>query len=564
MATDSSAYHPHYLHNEHALAAMLELGQAELKELAAEGEPYALLALGSKYLNGSEGLERSQSKGFECYLKAAEKGLPFAQILAGQHYRDGDGVEVNKDEAKKWFQKAAVQNAPPAMHELALYHMDEGRLDDAVELLHEAAELGFSSSQFQLGNLYEFDKTIGKNYPEAFKWISRAAADNDDAKFHLAHMLRNGIGCETDPVAALIILEELAEQGHLEGTFVCGTMHWLGDGTVRDVERGAKYIEWAAQQNLLEAASWLTERKHERKPTDDYREKHDIDDWLNMAAPSETALHAILPFESYVDETVLSGRAKILNEFGVLAMDSRLVHYHCESCDRTFNSSVIKHLPKVPYGDWPELINWLHMMAHVDFDDLTSICPDCGQLADIAAVDLHVHYSDLKKDLVFRTLYPEEDNIPLAYRVFLWDIENGYQIEVTHELDEETLAVDALARRFALLLDTGGEQAVKSEVLSYAESREQITTLLNVGVLHGCKKPYPWLGEYICEICMDKYPLSSEPYTAMAAYLLNKAHGEVDEELAERIEKLLVTAINLDPDNETAKTFLNDLRNATE
>ncbi|MBI2811620.1 MAG: sel1 repeat family protein [Candidatus Melainabacteria bacterium] len=473
MTTDSSAHHPHYLHNEHALAAMLELGQIELKELADEGEPYALLALGSKYLIGVD-VQKDLSKGVECYVKAAEQGLPFAQILVGQHYRDGEGVESSRSEAKKWFQKAALQHAPPAMHELALYHMEEGRLNDAVELLHEAAELGFSSSQFQLGNLYEYDKTIGKNYAEAFKWISLAASENDDAKFHLAQMLRNGIGCDTDPVAALIICEELADQGHLDGTFVCGTMHWLGDGTVRDVERGARYIEWAAQQNLIEASKW-----------------------------------------------------------------------------------------KVAYVDWADMINWLHLLSHVDFDDLTAICPQCGELAEISAVDLHVFYSDLGKDLVLRTFYPDMDSIPLAYKVFLWDIEDGYQADVTDALDEESFAVDALARRLALLLDSGNEEAVKNAIVGFAEDQDQLTTLLNVAVIHGCTDPFPWLGKFICQVCIDKYPTSSESYTAMAACHLNVAKGEVDDKLAEIIEKLLLNAIALDPENETAKNFLQDLRDAT-
>lgn len=562
MTTDSSAHHPHYLHNEHALAAMLELGQVELKELADEGEPYALLALGSKYLIGVD-VQKDLSKGVECYVKAAEQGLPFAQILVGQHYRDGEGVETSRSEAKKWFQKAALQHAPPAMHELALYHMDEGRLDDAIELLHEAAELGFSSSQFQLGNLYEYDKTIGKNYAEAFKWISLAASENDDAKFHLAQMLRNGIGCDIDPVAALIICEELADQGHLDGTFVCGTMHWLGDGTIRDVERGARYIEWAAQQNLIEASKWLVDLKHERKPTSDFKEKFEIDDWLDMAPPSETALHAILPFESYVDDTILAGRAKLIKEFGVLAMDSRLAHYLCDSCGRDFTATVIKHLPKVAYTDWADMINWLHLLSHVDFDDLTAICPQCGELAEISTVDLHVFYSDLGKDLVLRTYYPDMDSIPLAYKVFLWDIEDGYQPDVAEELDEESFAVDALARRLALLLDTGNEEAVKNVIVGFAEDQDQLTTLLNVAVIHGCTEPFPWLGKFICQVCIDKYPTSSESYTALAACHLNVAKGEVDDKLAEIIEKLLLNAIALDPDNETAKNFLQDLRDAT-
>ncbi len=564
MTADSTAYHPHYLHNEHALAAMLELGQVELTKLAEEGEPYASIALGSKYLRGADGLERDLAKGFQYYLKAAEQGLAFAQILVGQHYRDGEGVTANQDDAKRWFQKAALQHAPPAMHELALFHMDEGRLNDALELLHEASELGFSASQFQLANLYEYDKTIGQNYPEAFKWISLAAAENDDAKFHLAQMLRSGLGCDDDPVAALIICEELAEQGHVEGAFACGTMHWTGDGTVQDIERGARYIEWAAEQNLPEAHKWLAELKHERKPAFDFREEYEIDDWLNMAAPSETALQAILPFASYVDDSILKGRTKLTSDFGVLSMDSRLPHYQCDHCRRRFSASVIKHLPKVTYNNWAELINWLHIMLHVDFDDSIATCPQCGEAAEISAVDLHVFNSDLQRDLVLRTIYSDMDNVPNAYKAFSWDEDNGYQVDITEHIDEESFAVDALVRRLALLHESGDDQSVKCEVISVSEAPDRISTLLDTAVLFGGEEPFPWLGMFICQLCIDRYPSCSEAYTAMAACHLNAARGHVDDAgLVDVIEKLLLTAISLDPENEIARNFLKELREST-
>jgi hypothetical protein len=209
------------------------------------------------------------------------------------------------------------------------------------------------------------------------------------------------------------------------------------------------------------------------------------------------------------------------------------------------------------------MINWLHLLSHVDFDDLTAICPQCGELAEISTVDLHAFYSDLQKDLVLRTFYPDTDNIPLGYKVYLWDPEEGYQPDVTEELDEETFAVDSIARRLALLLDTGGEDAVKSVVVEFAEDKDMVTTLLNVAMMHGCSEPFPWLGQFICQLCIDKYPTSSESYTALAACHLNLAKGEVDEQLAEIIEKLLLNAIALDPDNTMAKDFLRDLRDAT-
>lgn len=70
------------------------------------------------------------------YRKAAEHGHVKAQYLLGNCYRDGDGVEVDNDEALKWYKKAATQGDDEAKRQMQ-YMLGEsgvGTLMDPVRL----------------------------------------------------------------------------------------------------------------------------------------------------------------------------------------------------------------------------------------------------------------------------------------------------------------------------------------------------------------------------------------------------------------------------------------------
>ena len=44
---------------------------------------------------------------FQWYLQSAERGFPAAQLVVGDCYREGRGVEKNEAEAMKWYDLAA-------------------------------------------------------------------------------------------------------------------------------------------------------------------------------------------------------------------------------------------------------------------------------------------------------------------------------------------------------------------------------------------------------------------------------------------------------------------------
>ena len=66
-----------------------------------------------------DGVEPDPEGALNWYRKAAEQGVPEAQIALGDFYATGRGVAVDRDEARRWFEKAAGQGHEGAAARLA-------------------------------------------------------------------------------------------------------------------------------------------------------------------------------------------------------------------------------------------------------------------------------------------------------------------------------------------------------------------------------------------------------------------------------------------------------------
>ena len=73
--------------------------------------------MGQLYGRG-EGVPIDKNEATKWYLKAAEKGHTEAQFYMGYRYAHGKGVTQSYTEAVKWFSKAAEKGNPDAMHGL--------------------------------------------------------------------------------------------------------------------------------------------------------------------------------------------------------------------------------------------------------------------------------------------------------------------------------------------------------------------------------------------------------------------------------------------------------------
>ena len=137
----------------------------------------------------------------------AEAGKGNAQFYLGGMYDYGLGVIMNKDEAVKWYTKAAVQGVAQAQVNLGFkYQTGQGvrkDLNAALKWYELAANQGTSAAQFNLGTIF-YDGPGGlRAYGEAAKWFLLAAQQgNPVAQFNLGTMFSEGKGVDRDDVQA--------------------------------------------------------------------------------------------------------------------------------------------------------------------------------------------------------------------------------------------------------------------------------------------------------------------------------------------------------------------------
>lgn len=141
--------------------------------------------------------------------KAAKAGNAQAQFRLGVMFGNGDGVGLDYEQAREWFEKAAAQGHENALITLAWMYangtgvgVDEDR---ARELYLEAARHGSAKAQYLAGTMYRFAQYgVKKNIEAAVQWYLKAADQGmPTAQFALGKMLMEGKGVTRDDAAAL-------------------------------------------------------------------------------------------------------------------------------------------------------------------------------------------------------------------------------------------------------------------------------------------------------------------------------------------------------------------------
>lgn len=85
-----------------------------------DGNPNASTLSADEYLKLGEKCmsSKEETKGVECYRKAAEQGYDKAQYRLANCYFEGNGVSKDKKTAKMWYKKAADQGLAEAKEKL--------------------------------------------------------------------------------------------------------------------------------------------------------------------------------------------------------------------------------------------------------------------------------------------------------------------------------------------------------------------------------------------------------------------------------------------------------------
>jgi hypothetical protein len=195
---------------------------------------FAYLAIAYQYGGGTDA---DYSKALYYYKKGAEKGDYVDMLsIAGLYYKGGKNLSQSKEEAFKWYMKAATLNSDlgkpfpgskKAMYQLyKMYNAGEGikknpsegfkwllKLSTIKEKQNSYEYEWMDDACYDLGNAYYTGVLVKQDYSEALRWFTLGAetknpdgeiiAANKPCMEKLAIMYRDGLGVEKDSKLAL-------------------------------------------------------------------------------------------------------------------------------------------------------------------------------------------------------------------------------------------------------------------------------------------------------------------------------------------------------------------------
>ncbi|KZT66857.1 HCP-like protein [Daedalea quercina L-15889] len=221
------------------------------------------------------GTRREPQRALAFYRKAASLGDTAAMYKLGCILLRGSlGEQANPREAIGWLTRAAEQadeENPHALHELALLHESpNGNIVPydpayAKELYTRAGHLGYTHSQYKLGQCYEYGSlTCPVDPRRSIAWYTKAAErGHSEAELALSGWYltgSEGVLKQSDSEAYLWA-RRAANKGLSKAEYAVGYYAEVGIGVKQDVEFSKRWYMRAAAQGNKRAMNRLTEMK---------------------------------------------------------------------------------------------------------------------------------------------------------------------------------------------------------------------------------------------------------------------------------------------------------------
>ncbi|KAF7732510.1 hypothetical protein EC973_003256 [Apophysomyces ossiformis] len=221
------------------------------------------------------GTKRDKAHAIQFYRKAANLGDPSAMYKLGMILlKGGLGQPKNPPEGISWLKRAASQadeDYPYALHELGLAYETEGipsvipDINYSRDLFTQAAQYGYSPSQFKLGLAYENGLLNCPVDPRrSIAWYSKAAEQGHlEAELALSGWYltgAEGILMQND-AEAYLWARKAADKGYAKAEYAVGYYTETGIGVRQNLEEAKKWYMRAAAQNNRKAMQRLTELK---------------------------------------------------------------------------------------------------------------------------------------------------------------------------------------------------------------------------------------------------------------------------------------------------------------
>lgn len=207
------------------------------------------------------GTKKEPSRAAAFYRKAASLGDTPGMFKLGMVLLHGAlGEQPNPREAISWLKRAAEQadeENPHALHELALLYESQSQSSPvpydpiyAKSLLTQAAQLGYTPSQYKLGQCYEYGSLSCPVDPRrSIAWYTKAAEKGDsEAELALSGWYltgSEGVLKQSDSEAYLWA-RRAANKGLSKAEYAVGYYAEVGIGIKQDVEFARRWYMRAA------------------------------------------------------------------------------------------------------------------------------------------------------------------------------------------------------------------------------------------------------------------------------------------------------------------------------
>jgi TPR repeat protein len=173
-------------------------------------------------------------------------------------YTTGDGVPIDLDIAKYYYDRAANLGDADAQVSLALLlHSDQAGVADiqrALALYERAAAEGHPDALFNLGVTYEMGDRVPIDQNKAIRYYELAAeSGHQGARFNLANYLRQRVD-PNDQSKAVSYYSHAAKAGHIGAAFNLAWMYHHGVGVPVDADTALEWYRLAASGGDSEAA----------------------------------------------------------------------------------------------------------------------------------------------------------------------------------------------------------------------------------------------------------------------------------------------------------------------
>ena len=172
-----------------------------------------------------------------------------AMNMVGQMYEFGWGVEADKAQAMKLYNRCANQGHLGCVNSRRAMKDKDYKVE--LKTVEPAAESGEAIAQNRLGEMYEFGYGVSRDAGAALGWYKKAADQGlVVAQHNIGRAYNFGTGVTQNFSQAEQWYRKAAEQGHMDAMFFLGALYSNEHGS--DAGQHTNITAYAWLQNALE------------------------------------------------------------------------------------------------------------------------------------------------------------------------------------------------------------------------------------------------------------------------------------------------------------------------